>query len=256
MKFTITDKKKKELFNSIFHLFKNSSSQINLTFNTDYLHIQGMDKSHICLFDLNLYDEWFDLYEVDKKYDICFDTSIFYSMISIKNDEQSLVIKLEKDDTLEIELINNEKLGDYNKYFTLNLIEYEYEEMKIPTTEYDAEFTLPSKKITDVFSQLSNFGDDINISCSEEKVEFKTKGTTSDMRVKIAIDDMISYSVVEGEIVNLNYSLQYISKMCITNKLSANIDFSISNQCPMKINYDLGNKSSLIFYIAPKIADD
>jgi hypothetical protein len=67
---------------------------------------------------------------------------------------------------------------------------------------------------------------------------------------------MSSYSVVEGDEVNLTYSLIYISKMCITNKLSSDIDFSLSNDYPMKINYDLGDDSSLTFYIATKLADD
>ena len=34
------------------------------------------------------------------------------------------------------------------------------------------------------------------------------------------------------------------------------IEFYLSNECPMKIKYDLGDNSSLIFYIAPKLADD
>ena len=74
------------------------------------------------------------------------------------------------------------------------------------------------------------------------------------MRVNIPVDDMSSYSVVEGEDINLNYSLIYISKMCITNKLSSDIDFCLSNECPMKIKYDLGDNSSLLFYIATKIS--
>jgi hypothetical protein len=76
------------------------------------------------------------------------------------------------------------------------------------------------------------------------------------MRVNIPVDDMSSYSVVEGEIIDLNYSLLYISKMCITNKLSSDIDFCLSNERPMKIKYDLGDDSSLLFYIAPKLADE
>jgi proliferating cell nuclear antigen len=136
------------------------------------------------------------------------------------------------------------------------LVEYEYDEMNIPDTEYDAELSLPSKKVTDMLSQLSNFGDDLNIICSDDFVDFKTKGNSGEMRVNIPVDDMSSYSVVEGEDINLNYSLIYISKMCITNKLSSDIDFCLSNQCPMKIKYDLGDNSSLLFYIAPKLADD
>ena len=49
--------------------------------------------------------------------------------------------------------------------------------------------------------------------------------------------------------------LSYINKMCITNKLSADVEFSLSNDCPMKISYDLGDDSSMIFFMAPKLND-
>jgi proliferating cell nuclear antigen PCNA len=259
VEFVIHDKRKKDVFTSIFQLFKSSSSQIHLTMDKTTFHVQGMDKSHICLFDLKLHFEWFDYYEVNKKYELCFDTATFHSIISTKSDEQMLVFYLEDDqpDTLSIECKNNEasKKGDYDKFFKLPLLDYEYSEMIIPTTDYDAEFILPAKKVTDAFSQLSNFGDDLNIKCSEECVDFKVSGNVVEMRININVDDMSSYAIVEGEEINLTYSLIYISKLCITNKLTNDIEFNLSNESPMKIKYDLGNDSSLVFYIAPKLTD-
>jgi hypothetical protein len=41
--------------------------------------------------------------------------------------------------------------------------------------------------------------------------------------------------------------------MCITNKLSSDVDFSLSNERPMKISYNLGDDSFMEFFIAPKI---
>lgn len=258
--FVISDKKKKDIFISIFSLLKSSSSQINLTINKTTFHVQGMDKSHVCLFDLKLYYEWFDYYEVNNKYELCFDTGTFYSIINTKCEEQGLVFYLEENttETLSIEFKNNEnsKKTDYNKFFKLPLLDYEYEEMNIPSTEYDSEFQLPSKKVTDMLSQLSNFGDDLNIKCSQNCVDFKASGNSVEMRVNIPTDDMTSYAIIEDEEVNLTYSLIYVNKMCITNKLSNDIDFNLSNEAPMKINYNLGNESSLMFYIAPKLSDD
>ena len=258
VEFVINDKRKKEIFISIFQLFKNSAFQINLTINKTTFHVQGMDKSHVCLFDLKISYEWFDYYEVNKKYELCFDTNHFHSMISTKGDDQCLIFYLEheKSETLTIELKSLEKKSDYNKYFKLPLIDYEYEQMIIPNTDYDAEFSIPSKKVTDMLSQLSNFGNDLNIKCSQDCVDFKTTGDSGEMRVNIPVDELSSYAVVEDEEINLNYSLVYISKMCVTNKLTANIDFNLSNESPMKISYNLGNDSSLTFYIAPKLADD
>jgi len=258
--FVISDKRKKEIFISIFSLLKSSSSQINLTINKTTFHVQGIDKSHVCLFNLILNYEWFDYYEVNKKYELCFDTGTFYSIINTKSEEQGLIFYLEENntETLSIEFKNNEnsKKIDYNKFFKLPLLDYEYDEMNIPSTEYDAEFTLPSKKVTDMLSQLSNFGDDLNIKCSQDCVDFKASGNSVEMRVNIPTDDITSYAIVEDEEVNLTYSLIYVNKMCITNKLTNDIEFSLSNEAPMKVNYNLGNESSLMFYIAPKLLDD
>ena len=80
-----------------------------------------------------------------------------------------------------------------------------------------------------------------------------TNGVTGEMRVDIPIDDLSGYSIIEGEEIILTYSLSYINKMCITNKLSNDIEFSLSNNCPMKISYDLGDNSLLQFFMAPKM---
>jgi proliferating cell nuclear antigen len=256
MKIQICDKKKKEIFVSLFQVLKNCSSLINITFESELAHIQGMDKSHVCLFDVKIDKKWFSNYEIDETIKICFDSSVFHSIISTKSDNQDLIITMDKKnmDILHINFVSQEiKKGDFKKTFKMPLVEYEYEEMHIPTVDYDAEFSLSSKQIADMFSQLSNFGTDIIINCSEENISLTTNGITGEMRVDIPIDDLTSYSIVESGEVILTYSLTYINKMCITNKLSNDIDFSLSNDCPMKISYSLGDDSSMIFFIAPKI---
>ena len=258
MKIQINDKKKKDLFVSLFQVLKNCSTLICITFENELAHIQGMDKSHVCLFDVKLNKNWFTNYDIIKSTKICFDSTVFHSIIATKSDNQDLVIKLSENnqDILHINFeFNESKKGDFKKSFKMPLVEYEYEEMNIPNVDYDAEFSLSSKQISDMFSQLNNFGSDIIINCSQDDISLTTNGVTGEMRVDIPIDDLTSYSIVEGEEVILTYSLSYINKMCITNKLSTDIDFSLSNECPMKISYDLGDDSSMIFFMAPKLND-
>ena len=258
MKIQINDKKKKDLFVSLFQVLKNCSTLICITFENELAHIQGMDKSHVCLFDVKLNKNWFTNYDIIKSTKICFDSTVFHSIIATKSDNQDLVIKLSENnqDILHINFeFNESKKGDFKKSFKMPLVEYEYEEMNIPNVDYDAEFSLSSKQISDMFSQLNNFGSDIIINCSQDDISLTTNGVTGEMRVDIPIDDLTSYSIVEGEEVILTYSLSYINKMCITNKLSTDIDFSLSNECPMKISYDLGDGSLMIFFIAPKMND-
>jgi hypothetical protein len=273
MKVNITDKKKKEMFISLFNVLKNCSSLINLTFEFEIIHIQGMDKSHICLFDVKINKNWFSSYELSETIKICFDSCFFNSIISTKSDTQDLTMYLSDNDqdilhivfdSKQKEMKNGEtkngetkngetKKGEFKKTFKMNLVEYEYEEMNIPVVDYDAEFSLSSKLISDIFSQLNNFGNDILIKCSQEDISLSTNGATGEMKVDIPIDDLNSYSIIEDEEITLTYSLVYINKMCITNKLSNDVNFSLSNECPMKISYSLGDDSSLVFFIAPKM---
>lgn len=300
MNFVISNKSKKELFVSLFQVLKNCSSVISCAFQPECLHIQGMDKSHVCLYDVKIAKDWFDTYTITDTKKISFDSSVFHYIINTKSENQDLIVTLdtETEDTLHIQfittiktdnIINNEEekeqdqdqeqekakskkegkakskkegkkegkgkkeeKNDFKKTFKMPLSEYEYEELNVPVVDYDAEFILSSKLTADIFAELSNFGNDIMVKCSEESIQLTTTGITGEMCVQIPIDDLSSYSIVEGEEVSLNYSLVYLNKMCVTNKLTNEIEFYLSNDSPMKISYSLGEDSILVFYMAPK----
>jgi proliferating cell nuclear antigen PCNA len=258
MRIVINNKNKKDLFVSLFQTLKNCTNIVRVMFNTDRLYIQGMDKSHVCLFDVNILHSWFDEYTLSEEIVVCFDTHIFHTIISSKHESHDIIIHSDDDsENLNVDLVaqENSKQGEFNKHFRIPLADYESELMIIPVVEYDAEFTIGSKKICEIVNQMMVFGTDINVKCSEEKINLTTTGITGEMLVNIPIDDLNEYSIIEGEEIDLKYSLNYINKMCLTNKLSSEINFCISANFPMKIHYDLGNSSSIVFFIAPKVCD-
>lgn len=259
MKLSIFEPIKKNIFVAIFQLIKNCTSIVSLIINEDRVHIQGMDKSHVCLFNVNILKEWFKDYEFDDSETNCFciDTHIFHTIISVAGESHSINIYNGDDaDSINIELLtHNTSSGDFNKFFKIPLIDNDYELMDVPTVEHDAEFSLSSRKMTEIVSQMSIFGSDLNIKCTEETIDLITNGITGEMKVNIPIDDLNEYSINEGETIDLKYSLTYLSKMCLTNKLSSEISFGISADAPMRIKYNLGNDGTMEFFIAPKIAD-
>ena len=257
MKVTISNKNKKDLFVALFQILKGCTSIVRVIFQQEKMYIQGMDKSHICLFEVNIQKAWFDDYSVDESSVVSFDTNIFHLIISTKQESHNIIIhSTNGEDNINIDLESQEHTkGEFNKHFKIPLADYEYDEMNIPVVEYDAEFSISSKKICEITSQMLSFGTDLNIKCSEERIDLVTDGIVGEMLVNIPIDDLNEYSIVEGDVIDLKYSLNYIAKMCLTNKLSSEVIFSISADYPMKINYDLGDHSSIVFYIAPKISD-
>ena len=259
MKLSITEKFKKDIFISIFQLLKNCSSIINIQCNQNDIYIQGMDKAHICLFDIKIYAEWFNNYETNENdvSNICVNTHFFHNILSMNQEHHTIIIHYEDNpDSINIDLINeNNTKGEYNKYFKLPLAEMEVELLSVPTIDYDAEFLINAKKMNEITSQLMIFGDIMNIKCTEEKIDLISTGIGGEMMVNIPIDDLSEYAIAEDENIDLSYSLNYIHKMCITTKLSSEIEFFIHKEYPMKIKYDLGVNSFVVFYIAPKIIE-
>lgn len=257
MKIVISDKIKKDLFTALFQTLKNCTNIICAIFYEDHLFIQGMDKSHVCLFNVKILNSWFNEYQKNNN-DIekmCFDTQVFFTIIGTKQDGHSININFDNNsDSLNISLISQENntKGEFNKFFKMPLVEFDYDLMDIPAVDYDAEFSLTSKKIHEIINQMSSFGDDINIKCTDEGIDLISNGAMGEMLVNIPIDDLSEYSINEGDDIDLNYSLVYIHKMCITNKLSSEIQFCVSKEFPMKLKYDLGDNSFIEFYIAPK----
>jgi proliferating cell nuclear antigen len=256
MKLSIHNKNKKDLFIAIFQSLKNCSTFLNLLFKKDCLFIQGMDKAHVCMFEVCIMKSWFHLYENGTNTTITVDSHTFFTVLSVVNDHYYIELYQQEEDYLNIDLVTMDGVvGEFSKYFKIQLAEAENELLNIPKVDYDAEFSIGSKKICEITSQMLLFGTDMNIQCTEEKIQFITNGVTGEMAVNIPIDDLKEYSISEGEFIDLKYSLNYISKMCLTNKLSPVVEFSISQDYPMKIKYDLGDLSSMLFYIAPKIGE-
>lgn len=125
-----------------------------------------MDKSHVCLFDVNIKQKWFDEYIVEET-TVSFDSSIFHLIISTKQESHDMIIHKTDEDSLNVDLVSKEHAkGEFNKYFKISLTDYEYEEMNVPEVDYDAEFSISSKKICEIVSQMMIFGTNINIKCN------------------------------------------------------------------------------------------
>lgn len=263
MKLIISDKGKKDTFVVLFQILKNFTNSVHILFNDDHLYIQGMDKSHVCLYDIRVNSNWFDKYETvatDNKA-ICINTTTIHSVLSISQDHQTLIMHYSGDpEKLQVDFVNEQGLkGEFSRFFELPLLECELQLLDIPSTDYDAEFSVNAKKMSEITNQLSLFGETMTIECSEEQINISANGDTGRMMINIPINDLNEFSISEGETFKLSYSLNYVHKMCITTKLSQEVSFSISEEFPMKISYALGNNGEdghVIFFLAPKVGED
>jgi proliferating cell nuclear antigen len=228
-------------------------------FEKDRLYIQSMDKSHVCLADIEIQSKWFSQYECSTNNKVSVDSSHFSILMNYALKHDSIELKFEDEaepDNLYVNFLNGkENKGSFDHFFELNLIEVEEDGLGIPEVEYDVDFTIESKKLTELLSELNTFGQDLNIICNEEKVELNASGDSAKLKVNIPIDDLNEYAIAEGEELNVSFSLSHLCKMCCSMKLGLTIDVSLSSEYPMSFKYNLGDDSKVIFFIAPKITN-
>jgi hypothetical protein len=286
MRLTIENKSKMEMFVALFQLLKNWGSCLKLHFEKTRLYIQSMDKSHVCLSSINISSNWFSNYEIVNPANISLDANNFAIMMNYALKHNKMEIKFEDEtdpDTIFINLSSNNSSSnvsssdlveptkkepkknkvpkvkeDHNKFdhfFELGLIDAEQDTLNIPEVEYDVDFTMKSENFSELISELMVFGSNLNILCNEEVLEFNASGDAGKLKVNIPIDDLNEYAIAEGDSLDISYSLNHLGKMCLSTKLGQYVSLSISTEYPMAIKYDLGDNSSVAFYIAPKIAD-
>ncbi len=260
MYLTIENKQKLETFVSIFQLLKNWSSHINMNFENTRLHIQLMDKSHVCLSDITIKDKWFSAFDCSKSNKISVDSTHFSILMNYALKHDKLELKYDDEintDKLYINFLNGkENKGVFDHFFELNLIDVDEDNLEIPEVDYDVEFKIETKKFVEVLSELNTIGQNLNITCSESEVKLNATGDTTKLNINIPVENLEEYAIAEDEIIDISFSLSHLCKMCVSIKISSTINISMSREYPMSLLYDLGDDSNILFFIAPKISDN
>lgn len=256
---TIENRSKLEQFVYLFQLLKVWDSHLNLNFKQDGLFIQSMDKSHVCLADINIHSTWFSSYNIDEDNCDLAVNSIHFSIMmnyALKHNKLEIKYDVSQDpDKLVINLLNNNSKTNFDHLFELPLMDVEQDVLGIPNVDYDVEFTINSAKYNELITDLNVFGSDLTISCTEEKVNLYSAGDNGKLNIPINVDDLDEYIISEGLNILMFYGLNHI-KMCLSTKLKDSLNISISKEYPMRIKYEIGTNSNVLFFIAPKAFEE
>lgn len=256
MKLVIEDPKTAAKFEILFSNLVALTDFVKICVNADGLHIQGMDQSKVCLFDIILKCEWFTIFETDDNDLSVFNVParIFYKVLSTYKPDQCLEIDICDSDKLHISFLRGTKTCD--KLFVLPMVDVHIEFVNITyKKDSDAEIVITSKKMAELVSQLEIFDDIITFNLSEQHVLLKSSGDDGSMTAKLSLDDkhLIDYAIVEDMEIEMSFSLRYVKLMLAFSKLSDEVKIDISNDRPMIINYCLGNSSELKLALAPRL---
>ena len=213
MKLVIEDVKKSECFQIIFQNIRTFSDKFCINFDPEHIYIQGMDDSHIAIFEVMLKKEWFKEYECETKFIIGIHGAIFSKILATRDLVQHITMTCENDNPDNMELSFLHPSNSFDKHFRMPLIDYESDMMSIPDTDYSVNMEIESKEWKKILDQLSNFGDSIHFSCKEESVHLISGSIEGKMDINILSDKIETYEVDEGCDMNTQFQLRYLQMM-------------------------------------------
>jgi hypothetical protein len=263
MNIAIHSVQKAEIFTTIFQHMKSMTECINIIFEKDRLYFQSMDTSRVSIIELSIPSTWFDVYkhsdpdsdEAGSKM-IGVRVSNLHKILAARDKLQIIQISFsdESADTLYLNFTG--ETSAFDKRFEIPLIEIEMDLLTIPAMEYQAEMFIPASYFASIIGQLKMFGDSMEIECSEEKIILNsTSQESGKMIVEIKIDDITSFAINEGDVINTSFALQYLHHICLYHKIAKDMELKLNADSPLRVEYDLGDGAKLIFFLAPKIVD-
>jgi len=285
MNIVIQNLQKAEVFASIFQHIKLFTEHITLHFDKHRLYIQTMDSSRVSIIDIVIPSEWFDTYEhtATSSIPLGLHAQNMYKILSTreKGQEINIVFSEEESDKLFLHFTCGQQnvVADlsgnavttttsssssssktrmlFDKHFEMPLMEIDFELMNVPEMESQGEFSILSGTFSNLINQLRLFGDTLEVECSEEEISLHSLSVeTGKMTVKIDIDDLTEFSINDGEVIRMSFSLVHLHNICMYHKLSSEIVVKLTDSYPIHLAFDLGEGASIAFYLAPKINDN
>jgi len=259
MEVIVKDINKGNIFVEIFKKIKIFTDSFVLTFNNENLYLQGMDSSHIIVFELIINKEWFDEYNVNETVTFGINTNILSKILSVKNENQYLKLYQEDDnDKLNIDFLNQENdKNNYEKYFQLPLIDIDTETLGIPDQEYDVTFSIDYKDYKNIIDSFALFDySTISFKFSDDNIILYSKGTETNMEVKIDQEVIEEYEIVEDTNFSNSFNMKFLQKMSQFNKVCKLIQIQQSKEYPLELKYLIDDNCSFKIFLAPSIDDD
>lgn len=247
----INNVRKANIFCEILKKLKTFTESITLMVNDERVFIQGMDASHITIFEVTLQKKWFTLLQVSggENKEFSMNTTILSKVLAIKTEHQTLRFYNTNDtmDKLSIDMCSNNN-DEYDKFFEVPLVDLDTELMSIPHTEYDATIQMKSKHFKTIIDGFCQFEfNDVTIECLENTVYFKTDSSEGTMKTQIQDEQLLTYAVIEDSQVVNHFNLNFLSKMCQFIKISDTVLVQQSKGIPIEIRYSIeDNENDII----------
>lgn len=234
---------------TIFEVLKDIINDVNVYFTAQGIKVVSLDTAHVTLINMFLPAENFEEYSCETDIIAGINLSNMYKLLKSVTNNDSLRMKIDDHDILEIEIENTVKHSVTK--FRLKLLDINEDDLSVPDIDMDIVTTLPSVDFQRIARDMANLATDISIVRRGHLLELSCEGDFADQKTIIECGPP-----KEAEPIGGVYPLKYINMYTKATNLCSNVQLFQNSQnpkLPLIVRYAIANLGDVRFYLAQKM---
>ena len=159
---------------SIFEVLKDILNDVNIYFRPDGVYIVTLDTARTSLVDMYLAADNFEQYSCEQEVIAGINMSNTFKLLKTITNNDVLQMEINSREYMNIEIISESKKT--NTQFQLKLLDINESRIEVPTVNMTSVTIIPSADFQRLCRDMSNIGDDIEITRSGKNFRLKCDG--------------------------------------------------------------------------------
>jgi proliferating cell nuclear antigen len=233
---------------STFEVLKDILNDVNIYFKPDGIYIVTLDTARTSLIDMHLAAENFEEYTCTEEIDTGVNMTNMYKLLKTITVNDVLMITIDSKEYMNIE-IHSEQKKTCTK-FALKLLDINENQIEVPEMQMTVNTPMPSVDFQRICRDMSNIGDEIEITRGGKTMKLYCKGDFADQETEIqCIEECPKMSGI--------YSLRYMNIFTKATSMCSTVQIMQEEQNRFLIlKYNVANLGDLKFYLATKVSED
>jgi proliferating cell nuclear antigen len=247
----------------ILESIKDLVTDANLLCTEDGMELQAMDAAHVCLISLTILADACTTYSCSQTLTLGLSITNFSKILKCVDADDSLILTV-TDDGSTLDISAESSSGTQTSAFSMNLMNIDADHLSIPDTAYACSVKMSSADFTKRTRDLQMFGDTCSLAVTEEALTMAVRGDLGSATVvfKAAKDPSQSDPTAKdstevdcSEPTTLCVAIKYLVSIIKAQGLNEQVTLFLSAGTPIHIVYDMGDRGSLGFHLAPKMEE-
>lgn len=212
----------------------------NLRFNDSGIHLRGVDPSQVVLVDFSMGPECFRKFKVESGL-VGVDLTELNKIISRVQSHEALTIDLDESE-LRISV-----LSEFEKNFSLPLIDSSREEVSLPKLKPEASVEINARVFKELLKDASVFGSLVVFKVHKNSFFAEAKGSHGSMSG--VSKESKSVKVSSTADINAKFSLNFLQNIVKEVEPEQKILLELKSDAPLKVSFNIG-QNHFEFFVA------